>query len=51
MKVPCPKCGALINPAKMLGQAGKGKTRVYSEEERELRRHRCAAMRARKATK
>jgi sarcosine oxidase delta subunit len=40
MEIPCPHCGSLINPASLLGEAGKGVPRELTEEEKVKRRER-----------
>jgi len=44
--VPCPKCGAPLNPAALLGTMNAGKNKKVSTAESERRRKRLAVARA-----
>jgi hypothetical protein len=44
----CPHCGKKINAASIMGAAGKGKPKDFSNEERKLRSERMKALNAKR---
>jgi hypothetical protein len=44
----CPHCGKKINAASILGAAGKGKSKAFSDEERKVRSERMKALNAKR---
>lgn len=48
MEIPCPHCGKMVNPARLLALSGKGVSRRFTAKERERRALRLLRVRRRR---